>query len=151
MSGRLLLLLLPLLPLLQGTLTHMAPELLLQGFASNAVRHTPMRHSEPSCGITPTFLLVLLLLVLVLLLLLLLLQLLQGTLTHMVPELLLQGGTNNAVCHTRMRHLKLSCRCANTFLLLLLLQGTLTHMAPELVLQGHASKARDVYAFGILL
>jgi serine/threonine protein kinase len=36
-------------------------------------------------------------------------------------------------------------------LLLLLLQGTLTHMAPELLLQGRASKASDVYAFGILL
>jgi serine/threonine protein kinase len=32
-----------------------------------------------------------------------------------------------------------------------LLQGTLTHMAPELLLQGRASKASDVYAFGILM
>jgi serine/threonine protein kinase len=30
-------------------------------------------------------------------------------------------------------------------------QGTLTHMAPELLLHGRASKASDVYAFGILL
>ncbi|KAF6261882.1 hypothetical protein COO60DRAFT_712878 [Scenedesmus sp. NREL 46B-D3] len=30
-------------------------------------------------------------------------------------------------------------------------RGTLTHMAPELLLQGRASKASDVYAFGILL
>lgn len=29
--------------------------------------------------------------------------------------------------------------------------GTLTHMAPELLLHGRASKASDVYAFGILL
>ncbi|KAI8472387.1 MAG: hypothetical protein J3K34DRAFT_209795 [Monoraphidium minutum] len=30
-------------------------------------------------------------------------------------------------------------------------QGTVTHMAPELLLSGRASKASDVYAFGILL
>lgn len=30
-------------------------------------------------------------------------------------------------------------------------QGTLTHMAPELLLHGHASRASDVYAYGILL
>jgi serine/threonine protein kinase len=35
-------------------------------------------------------------------------------------------------------------------LVLLPLQGTLKHMAPELLLQGRASKASDVYAFGIL-
>jgi serine/threonine protein kinase len=35
-------------------------------------------------------------------------------------------------------------RCCN-------LQGTLTHMAPELLLHGRASKASDVYAYGILL
>ncbi|WIA33783.1 hypothetical protein OEZ86_006896 [Tetradesmus obliquus] len=29
--------------------------------------------------------------------------------------------------------------------------GTLTHMAPELLLHGHASRASDVYAYGILL
>lgn len=30
-------------------------------------------------------------------------------------------------------------------------QGTLTHMAPEILLHGRASKASDVYGFGILL
>ncbi len=30
-------------------------------------------------------------------------------------------------------------------------QGTLTHMAPELLTDGHASKASDVYAFGIVM
>lgn len=30
-------------------------------------------------------------------------------------------------------------------------QGTLNHMAPELLLHGHASRASDVYAFGILM
>jgi len=31
------------------------------------------------------------------------------------------------------------------------LKGTLNHMAPELLLHGHASRASDVYAYGILL
>jgi len=30
-------------------------------------------------------------------------------------------------------------------------QGTPTHISPELFMAGHASKASDVYAFGILL
>jgi serine/threonine protein kinase len=30
------------------------------------------------------------------------------------------------------------------------LQGTITHMPPEMLLFGRASKAADVYAFGIL-
>lgn len=30
-------------------------------------------------------------------------------------------------------------------------QGTLSHMAPEMMTEGRASKASDVYAFGILL
>jgi serine/threonine protein kinase len=30
-------------------------------------------------------------------------------------------------------------------------QGTLTHMAPELILEGRASRASDVYAYGVLL
>lgn len=30
-------------------------------------------------------------------------------------------------------------------------QGTLSHMSPELLLHGHASRASDVYAFGVML
>ncbi len=38
-----------------------------------------------------------------------------------------------------------------TLLAVGVLQGTMSHMAPELLAHGRASKASDVYAFGIML
>lgn len=72
-----------------------------------------------------------------------------------VPPCHLRVILNNPQCGTQC--LCIACcpadrRGSFTVLLFLLLpQGTLSHMSPELLLQGHASRASDVYAFGILL
>jgi serine/threonine protein kinase len=50
-----------------------------------------------------------------------------------------------------MATLDVRCCCRRRCCCCCFVQGTLTHMAPELLLHGHASRASDVYAFGILL